>query len=63
MTPADADPADADPAGEARWQRRKRLDEVFGDDLPDTTGDERGPGSGAGRPDDWYERNRPPHHG
>ena len=38
----------------------KRLDEVFGDDLPDTTGDERGPGAVADSPDGWYERNRPP---
>ena len=43
-------------------QRRRRLDEIFGDVLPDVTGDERG----TGRPPDddhWYLENRPPHHG
>ncbi|QKT06445.1 hypothetical protein HUN08_04000 [Gordonia sp. X0973] len=48
---------------EQRWRRRQRLDAVFGDDLPDTTGDERGDGEGSGRGREWYERNRPPHHG
>jgi hypothetical protein len=41
----------------------KRLGEVFGDVLPETTSDERDPErrreSGS---DSWYEENRPPHH-
>ena len=48
-------------AGTTDAQRRRRLDEIFGDVLPDLTGDERGPGR---PPDDhWYLENRPPHHG
>lgn len=46
---------------ETEWQRRKRLAAVFGDVLPDTTGDERGQDSG--KSDDWYRDQRPPHHG
>ena len=43
---------------------RKLLDEIFGDVLPDTTGDERGSGSSAdGYSEQWYRDNRPPHHG
>lgn len=37
------------------------LDAIFGDVLPDTTGDEREPDR-PDSPDEWYERNRPPHH-
>jgi hypothetical protein len=46
-------------------QERRRpadLDEVFGNVLPDTTADERDPDPADTRDDDWYERNRPPHH-
>ncbi|WP_089909151.1 hypothetical protein [Lentzea albida] len=59
MTKSDSPkPADDDAA------RRRRLAEVFGDVLPETTSDERG-GSGAGADDReaWYRENRPPHHG
>jgi hypothetical protein len=47
--------------GEPARERRRRLDEIFGDVLPETTADERE----TERPEDnesWYERNRPPHH-
>lgn len=49
-----------------RSRGRRRIDEVFGDVLPDTTSDERGTGqehgtSGA-HSDEWYRDNRPPHH-
>lgn len=43
-----------------RERRRPDLDEVFGEVLPETTADEREPE--APDSDDWYERNRPPHH-
>lgn len=46
---------------ESDWERRKRLAAVFGDVLPDTTGDERGERSAT--PDEWYRSQRPPHHG
>ncbi|HET9140319.1 hypothetical protein [Actinophytocola sp.] len=42
-------------------RRRRDLDEIFGDVLPDTTADERDPDTPP-PDDDWYHRNRPPHH-
>jgi hypothetical protein len=47
-------------------QRRARLDAVFGDVLPDTTSDEREPGSGGEdqeRGDARLRAQVPPHHG
>jgi hypothetical protein len=56
--------------GEPEWERRRRLAEVFGDVLPDTTSDERGPGSvdratdAEEEPGDrWLREQVPPHHG
>jgi hypothetical protein len=46
--------------------RRRRLAEVFGDVLPDTTSDEREPGDPTADDsarDDWYRDQVPPHHG
>jgi hypothetical protein len=43
-------------------RQRRKLDEVFGNVLPDTTSDERDHPAPDPDPDDWYERNRPPHH-
>lgn len=43
-------------------ERRRRIDEIFGDVLPDTTRDERDVDRSSGLPDDWYRENRPPHH-
>ncbi|MFI9386279.1 hypothetical protein [Kutzneria sp. NPDC052558] len=40
----------------------KRLGEVFGEVLPETTSDERDPERGRDSGDSWYEENRPPHH-
>lgn len=53
---------------ETEWQRRKRLAEVFGDALPETTTDERDD-AGADRSgqesssDRWLREQVPPHHG
>jgi hypothetical protein len=53
---------------ESAAQRRRRLDEVFGDVMPDTTSDERDPG-GQGSDqrgdaaDRWLREQVPPHHG
>ena len=50
---------------ESDWERRKRLAEVFGDVLPDTTSDERGddePAKESGS-DAWLREQVPPHHG
>ena len=43
----------------ARW---RRLAEVFGEALPETTRDGR-PRSGAVGSDDWLRAQVPPHHG
>ncbi|MCL8026846.1 hypothetical protein [Nocardioides bruguierae] len=67
--PAGAQPAEA-PRGETSpaepdWQRKRRLAEVFGEVLPGTTSDERGPDGGRGgrSGDDWLREQVPPHHG
>jgi hypothetical protein len=54
--------------GETDWQRRKRLAEVYGDALPETTKDERDEpaptGSGPeSQSDRWLRDQVPPHHG
>ena len=42
---------------------RRRLDDVFGEVLPDVTRDEATDGDRAPeRDDDWLRANRPPHH-
>ena len=54
---------------EPDWQRRRRLAAVFGDVLPDTTGDERDQGSddsgdaAESTGDAWLRDQVPPHHG
>ncbi len=49
---------------ESDWERRKRLAEVFGDVLPDTTRDERDEDSAADAGTDaWLRAQVPPHHG
>jgi hypothetical protein len=57
------EPAEREP----EWQRRRRLAELFGDVLPDTTSDERDPadsaGGGADRDETWLKEQVPPHHG
>lgn len=53
------------------WERRRRLAEVFGDVLPDTTSDERDPQEkqadrsrrGESVQDAWLRDQVPPHHG
>lgn len=41
---------------------RRKIDEVFGDVLPETTSDERENSREQHDPDRWYRENRPPHH-
>ena len=54
-------------AEETPAQRRKRLAEVFGDTMPDTTSDERDPEDGSPQREDagerWLREQVPPHHG
>lgn len=61
-----------EPQGEAERKRaaarRRRIAEIFGDVLPQTTGDERDPGEPDPAREEsareaWYRQNRPPHHG
>ncbi|WP_017935785.1 hypothetical protein [Nocardioides sp. Iso805N] len=54
-----AEPA-ADGA-EPEWVRKRRLAEIFGDVLPETTGDERDERPRSS--DDWLKSQVPPHHG
>ncbi|MGB6051476.1 MAG: hypothetical protein WBG14_11545 [Rhodococcus sp. (in: high G+C Gram-positive bacteria)] len=51
---------EADDASRARAQRA-RLARIFGDVLPESTGDDR-PTESDGRSDDWFASERPPHH-
>ncbi|WP_228941174.1 hypothetical protein [Nocardioides sp. Leaf374] len=50
---------------ETAWQRRKRLAEIFGDALPETTRDERDASGERERRDGdtWLREQVPPHHG
>ncbi|WP_114453328.1 hypothetical protein [Halopolyspora algeriensis] len=49
---------------ETEHRSARRLAEVFGDLLPETTSDERSSGERSGSdPEEWYRENRPPHHG
>jgi|GEM_PF-6659746 len=43
-------------------RKRRRVDEVFGELLPDVTSDERGIHDEGATTDQWYLENRPPHH-
>ena len=54
------------PRGEkADWERARRLAEVFGDVLPESTGDDRDDESprSDGDKDAWLRAQVPPHHG
>jgi hypothetical protein len=60
-TPDPAVPLEEEPA----WKRRARLAAIFGDVLPESTGDDRDPeaSSAAGTSEEWLKRQVPPHHG
>ncbi|HWM72552.1 MAG TPA: hypothetical protein VNQ53_02375 [Nocardioides sp.] len=58
-------PKRKDVPDETPEERRRRLDAVFGEVLPETTADEREPGA-ENRPEgseDWLKAQVPPHHG
>jgi hypothetical protein len=49
---------------ESDWERKRRLAEVFGDVLPETTSDERDAGTDEKPSSDaWLKAQVPPHHG
>jgi hypothetical protein len=57
-----------EPAAEPDWKRKRRLAEIFGDALPETTSDERDPGASSGTSGEsaserWLKSQVPPHHG
>ena len=54
------------PDSDEAWRRRRRLAEVFGDVLPETTDDEREPDAPPAQDsagDRWLRSQVPPHHG
>jgi hypothetical protein len=49
---------------ESEWERRRRLAAVFGEAGPEQTVDDTDPREdAAGKGDDWYRDQVPPHHG
>lgn len=58
MPQVDGEPPD----GELPEAVRRRLDDVFGDVLPSTTSDERGPAPASDDTDAALLADRPPHH-
>ena len=59
--------ADKQGSAESDWERKRRLAEVLGDTLPETTSDERDPEDrpedATKRSDTWLKEQVPPHHG
>ena len=49
------------PASPDGWRQRRRVDDVFGTDLPDVTSDESDEDHNS-LSREWYESNRPPHY-
>lgn len=62
--PAAEDGPERGAAGEEATRRRRRA-AVFGDVLPETTGDERGDAGerGGSGSEEWLRAQVPPHHG
>ncbi len=51
---------------ESEWERRARLARIFGDVLPESTGDDRDEQDAQADPgsqDAWLKAQVPPHHG
>lgn len=63
MSDQEPDRATERPKDEPEWRRRARLARIFGDVLPETTGDERDPGGGEQGSEAWLKSQVPPHHG
>ena len=63
----DKGPAQGEKTGETAGgggrMNRARLARIFGDVLPETTRDERGPGEERPDSDEWLRGQVPPHHG
>lgn len=64
MTPDPQSPEPTELTAEERKARRRRLDEVFGDVLPEQTSDDAAePDSRPEGTEEWLRRQVPPHHG
>jgi hypothetical protein len=50
---------------ESDWEKKRRIAEIFGDVLPETTRDDRDEAGTRGpqSSDDWLKAQVPPHHG
>lgn len=48
---------------EPEWKRKARLAAIFGDVLPESTGDDRDPQRSGSTSEEWLKRQVPPHHG
>lgn len=48
---------------EPEWKRKARLAAIFGDVLPESTGDDRDEQRTSGTSEEWLKRQVPPHHG
>lgn len=58
--------SEADPRQDAAAReraRRRRLAEIFGDEVPEQVRDEVDAARSTGRGDDWLREQVPPHHG
>ena len=64
MSPGPESPDPEELTDKERKARRRRLDEVFGDVLPEQTSDDAAePDSRADGSEEWLRRQVPPHHG
>lgn len=61
-TPEPSEAFEAPGPSSVSGDRARRLAEIFGDVLPESTGDDRDPPTAQGGDDSWYTENRPPHH-
>lgn len=55
--------SDREQPAEEEWRRKRRLAEIFGEVLPETTGDDREGRVASDAGEDWLKSQVPPHHG
>jgi hypothetical protein len=60
---AEVDEPALEPEGEPEWKRKARLAAIFGDVLPESTGDDRDQQRSGSTSEEWLKRQVPPHHG
>lgn len=58
-----AEAAEARDAARAERERKRRLAEIFGDVLPDSSRDDTDEAGERGTSEEWLKRQVPPHHG